>query len=47
MLDEASPDVMDYDARWRRYRIRLSGNDIEQNHELLTKLMRMACEAGG
>lgn len=47
MLTEAGLELMDYDARWRRYRIRLGKGDVEQHNELLTKLMQMAYEAAG
>jgi predicted transport protein len=42
MLDAAELDVMDYDKRWGRYRIRLTKKEIVKNKEVLTKLMKMA-----
>lgn len=43
-LEQAGLDVMDYDGRWRRYRIRLAKGDIEKHKEVLTELMREAYE---
>jgi len=44
-LDAADLDVMDYDTRSGRYRIRLTRNDIKKHGELLTNLMQTAYEA--
>lgn len=41
-LEESGLDVMDYDARWGRYRIRLAKGDIAQHREFLTALMARA-----
>lgn len=41
-LDEAGIDVMDYDARWARYRIRLGKGDVKKHEDLLRELMKMA-----
>jgi len=41
-LDEAGLDVMEYDRRSRRYRIRLTGPDIDKHKELLTDLLKLA-----
>lgn len=41
-LDEAGIDVMDYDARWGRYRIRLGKGDVKKHEALLRELMKMA-----
>jgi len=43
-LDTAGLDLMDYEKRWGRYRIRLTGKDISEHRELLAKLLRMAYE---
>ena len=45
MLDDAGLDVMDYDKRWRRYRIRLTKEDIDKNQQFLTNLMKMAYQS--
>jgi len=42
MIDEAGLDVMDYDSRWKIYRVRLHGEDIEQNREVLLRLFKEA-----
>ncbi len=42
MLDAAELDVMDYEKRWGRYRIRLTRKEIAKHKEVLTRLMRMA-----
>ncbi len=43
-LDEAGLDVMDYDSRWGRYRIRLAKGDTMKHKETLATLMRKAFE---
>ena len=35
-------DVMDYDSRWGRYRMRLKPGDIENSREYLEKVVKMA-----
>jgi len=44
ILDNAGLDIMDYDKRWGRYRIRLTKKDITKNQEVLLTLMKMAHE---
>jgi hypothetical protein len=46
-LEESGLDVLDYDRRWRRYRIKLSKSDIDSNRELLVELLKVAFEARG
>lgn len=41
-LDEAGVDVMEYDNRWGRYRIRLAKGDIEKHKPLLKSLFERA-----
>ena len=41
-LEELGLDVMDYDARWGRYRIRLTSEDIARHREFLIRLMNRA-----
>jgi predicted transport protein len=41
-LEEAGLDVMDYDRRSGRYRVRLTKDDIHKHQELLTDLMEQA-----
>jgi hypothetical protein len=38
-LESAGLDVMDYDDRWGRYRIRLTPDDIKKHKEVLVQLM--------
>jgi hypothetical protein len=38
-LESAGLDVMDYDRRWGRYRIRLQPGEIEKNKEILTEVI--------
>jgi hypothetical protein len=38
-LESAGLDVMDYDDRWGRYRIRLAPDDIKKHKEVLVQLM--------
>jgi predicted transport protein len=41
-LDDAGLDVMDYDARWGKYRIRLGRADLEKHRDLLAELFKQA-----
>ena len=41
-LDGSSLDVMDYDARWGRYRIRLAKGDTTRHKDFLAMLMEKA-----
>jgi hypothetical protein len=41
-LEAAGIDVMDYDSKWKRYRLRLTKNDIKKHPDLLLKLLKMA-----
>jgi hypothetical protein len=44
-LETAGLDVMDYDSRWGRYRIRLQPGEIEKNKDIITDVVREAFEA--
>lgn len=44
-LEEAGLDVMDYDERWGRYRIRLTPEDLKKNHEVLGRVIEEAFKA--
>ncbi len=46
-LETAGLDVMDYDSRWGRYRIRLKPGDIEKHKEVLTGVIKEAFETAG
>ena len=50
-LEAAGIDVMEYESRWGRYRLRLTKNDIKKHSDLLLKLLKMSygidTEAGG
>lgn len=46
-LEQLGLTVMDYDKRWRRYRIKLSKADIEKRGEFLNTFLRKAYEGGG
>lgn len=41
-LETAGIEVMDYDKKWSRYRLRLSKNDIVKNSALLLRLLKMS-----
>jgi hypothetical protein len=41
-LEASGLDVMDYDSRWGRYRIRLQPGDLEQHEEILTEIIAEA-----
>ena len=38
-LESAELDVMDYDSRWGRYRIRLQPGDVEKYRKVLTEVV--------
>ena len=44
-LETAGLDVMDYDERWGRYRIRMSPADITKHADLLASLLEEAYQA--
>jgi predicted transport protein len=41
-MDGSGLDVMDYDARWGRYRIRLAKGDVSKHKDLIVALMSKA-----
>ena len=41
-LEQVGLDVMDYDKKWSRYRIRLAKTDIKKHEEFLTKFLKRA-----
>jgi len=41
-LEDAGIDIMEYDSRRGRYRIRLGKGDIKKHETLLRELMKMA-----
>ena len=41
-LEEAGLDLMNYDKKWGRYRIKLSKQDVNKHKELITNLLKMA-----
>lgn len=43
-LETAGLDVMDYDSRWGRYRIRLKPGDVEKHKEILSEVVKEAFE---
>jgi hypothetical protein len=43
-LEESGLDLMDYDKRWGRYRIRLDGPALKSHRDLLTRLMKQASD---
>jgi hypothetical protein len=44
-LESAGLNVMDYDGRWGRYRIRLQPGEIEKNKDILTQVIAEAYAA--
>lgn len=42
MIERAGLDSMNYDNRWGRYRLRISKEDLRDNREVLSSLLRMA-----
>jgi hypothetical protein len=41
-LNNAGLDVMDYDNKWGRYRIRLTKSEIDKNTEVLQEILSEA-----
>lgn len=41
-LEAAGLDVMDYDDRWGRYRIRLTKSDLSEHREIITEVLTQA-----
>ncbi len=46
-LEAAGLDVMDYDSRWGRYRIRLQPGQVEKNKDVLREVISEAYTASG
>ena len=47
-LESAGLDVMDYDRRWGRYRIRLIAGDIEKSRDVIKEVIAEAfAQSGG
>lgn len=46
-LENAGLDVMDYDSRWGRYRIRLKPDEFMKNKEILNLVVKEAYEVAG
>lgn len=46
-IESAGIDVMDYDDRWSRYRIRLGKGDIKKHADLITELLSSAHKRSG
>jgi hypothetical protein len=42
LIEEAGIDLMDYDTKWQRYRIRVSKQDLTKNKELLKNLLELS-----
>jgi hypothetical protein len=42
MLEAAGVDLMDYDSRWGRYRIRLSPADVQDRKDCVTEVLKQA-----
>lgn len=41
-LENSGLDAMEYDKRWRRYRLRISKNDLQKHSQLINELLREA-----
>jgi len=46
-LEKAGIDIMDYDQKWKRYRLRLTRSDLAKHSDLLLKLLKMSADAEG
>jgi hypothetical protein len=42
MLEDAELDLMDYDKKWGKYRIKLSKQDVDKHKELIIDLLKRA-----
>lgn len=42
LIEDAGLDLMEYDNKWNRYRIRISKQDLSKNKELIVNLLKMA-----
>jgi hypothetical protein len=40
--EKAGIEVMDYDKKWGRYRLRLSKNDIKKHSDLLLRILKLS-----
>ena len=45
LLDKSGLDVMEYDRRWGRYRIRVTKDDIEKNRAIIKNLLYQSLES--
>lgn len=43
-LEDSGLDVMDYQTRWGKYRVRLQSSELDKHKELLTQLIQEASE---
>jgi DNA relaxase NicK len=41
-IENAGLDILDYDSKWNRYRIRVKKDDIEKKKEILIELIKIA-----
>lgn len=42
LIEDAGLDLMEYDNKWNRYRIKVSKQDLARNKDLITNLLKMA-----
>ncbi|MFH1541114.1 MAG: hypothetical protein ABID79_04600 [Elusimicrobiota bacterium] len=42
LIEDAELDLMEYDNKWNRYRIRISKQDLSENRDLIVNLLKMA-----
>jgi hypothetical protein len=42
LIEDAELDLMEYDNKWNRYRIKISKQDLTKNKELIINLLKMA-----
>lgn len=45
-LEDAGLDLMDYDNQWKRYRVRVTPDELETHAELLKRLLKQARDQG-
>ena len=43
-VSEKGLDLMDFDSKWGRYRIRLTKNDVKEHSDFLMELMKKSYE---
>ena len=46
LIEESGADTLDYDRKWKRYRLRFSQSELTHHQDLIKELVRRAAEHG-